>query len=219
MSMCLRYALNFNKRSGVCALLTKKTGKLQRLVEVESRQLQYFQIRNSVTSSAAANVINAIKPTVVFYARKFSSSPIPPVEEQVEETADIMDLKNVVKRLNKFAPTDLAESWDNVGLLVEPTPPHQVNTLFLTNDLTEEVLEEAIKKESNMILSYHPPIFVPLKRLTMRSEKERIIVKAIEKRIAIYAPHTSYDAVQGGVNDWLASGLGKIFITGLVSIW
>ncbi|XP_072033126.1 LOW QUALITY PROTEIN: NIF3-like protein 1 [Amphiura filiformis] len=118
-----------------------------------------------------------------------------------------MDLKNVVKKLNRFAPTTLAEDWDNVGLLVEPTPPHKVNTLFLTNDLTEEVLEEAVTKNADMILAYHPPIFSAMKRLTMRTEKERIIVKAIEKRIAIYSPHTSYDAVDGGVNDWLASGL------------
>ena len=120
-----------------------------------------------------------------------------------------MELKTVVRKLNKFAPTTLGESWDNVGLLVEPTPPHEVKTLFLTNDLTEEVLEEAIQKDANMILAYHPPIFSALKRLTMRNEKERIIVKAIEKRIAIYSPHTSYDAVEGGVNDWLASGLGN----------
>ena len=46
----------------------------------------------------------------------------------------------------------------------------------------------------------------------MRSEKERIVVKAVEKRIAIYSPHTGCDAVEGGVNDWLASGLGKLWL-------
>ncbi|XP_038056563.1 NIF3-like protein 1 [Patiria miniata] len=119
-----------------------------------------------------------------------------------------MDLKDVLCALDKFAPTSLAESWDNVGLLVEPTPPHHVKTMFLTNDLTEEVLTEAIDQKSDFILAYHPPIFAPLKRLTMRNTKERIIVRAIEKRIAIYSPHTCYDAVKGGVNDWLAEGLG-----------
>ena len=61
----------------------------------------------------------------------------------------------------------------------------------------------------NFIISYHPPIFVPLKRLTSAKFKERIIVKSIEQRIAVYSPHTAFDAVHGGVNDWLASGLGK----------
>ena len=121
-----------------------------------------------------------------------------------------MNLSDVLGGLEKFAPTSLAEGWDNVGLLVEPTPPHQVQTVFLTNDLTEEVLCEAIQERADFILSYHPPIFSGLKRLTMASTKERIIVKAIEKRIAIFSPHTSYDAVHGGVNDWLAEGLGKI---------
>ncbi len=60
----------------------------------------------------------------------------------------------------------------------------------------------------NMILSYHPPIFVPMKRLTQSSWKERIVVRCAENRVAIYSPHTSYDAVQGGVNDWLLKLFG-----------
>ncbi len=59
-----------------------------------------------------------------------------------------------------------------------------------------------------MILSYHPPIFVPMKRLTQSSWKERIVVRCAENRVAIYSPHTSYDAVQGGVNDWLLKPFG-----------
>jgi len=70
-------------------------------------------------------------------------------------------------------------------------------------------LEEAIKSESEMIISYHPPIFHPFKRLTTQNSKERIILKAIENKIAIYSPHTALDSVSGGVNDWLASGLGN----------
>eukprot|EP00058_Branchiostoma_floridae_P020393 XP_002605883.1 hypothetical protein BRAFLDRAFT_87445 [Branchiostoma floridae] len=117
------------------------------------------------------------------------------------------DLTKVVTVLNGFAPPSLAESWDNVGLLVEPSPPHEVSRMLLTNDLTEGVLAEAVHKKANFILSYHPPIFVPLKRLTQRSWKERIAVRCLENRIAVYSPHTAYDAVKGGVNDWLASGL------------
>ena len=120
-----------------------------------------------------------------------------------------MDLNKVVTKLNDFAPLQLAEKWDNVGLLVEPSLPHSVKSILLTNDLTERVVEEAIDKKVNMVISYHPPIFVPLKRLTSKSFKERIIVKMIENRIAVYSPHTAFDAVKNGVNDWLASGLGS----------
>ncbi|XP_067650696.1 NIF3-like protein 1 [Haliotis asinina] len=116
-----------------------------------------------------------------------------------------MELKKVVNILNEFANTSLAESWDNVGLLTEPSAPHSVRTILLTNDLTVPVLDEAIEKNADMILSYHPPIFSPLKRLTQKSWKEKLIVKCLEKRIAVYSPHTCYDALSGGVNDWLIS--------------
>ncbi|XP_067994368.1 NIF3-like protein 1 isoform X2 [Melanerpes formicivorus] len=119
-----------------------------------------------------------------------------------------MNLRDVVSALNDFASLSLAESWDNVGLLVEPSPPHTVNTLFLTNDLTEEVMEEAVQKKADLILSYHPPIFTPLKRVTWKTWKERLVVRALENRMGIYSPHTAYDAVPHGVNNWLTKGLG-----------
>uniref|UniRef100_A0ABM5EPJ1 NIF3-like protein 1 n=1 Tax=Pogona vitticeps TaxID=103695 RepID=A0ABM5EPJ1_9SAUR len=94
-----------------------------------------------------------------------------------------MDLKVLVSSLNDFASLSLAESWDNVGLLVEPSPPHPVSTLFLTNDLTEEVMEEALQKKADLILSYHPPIFQPLKRITWKTWKERLVIRALENRV------------------------------------
>ncbi|XP_042300054.1 NIF3-like protein 1 [Sceloporus undulatus] len=120
-----------------------------------------------------------------------------------------MDLKVLVSSLNEYALLSLAESWDNVGLLVEPSPPHTVSTLFLTNDLTEEVMEEALQKKADLILSYHPPIFQPLKRITWKTWKERLVIRALENRVGIYSPHTAYDAIPHGVNNWLAKGLGS----------
>ncbi|NWW60249.1 NIF3L protein, partial [Ifrita kowaldi] len=119
-----------------------------------------------------------------------------------------MNLRELVSALNDFASPALAESWDNVGLLVEPSPPHTVKTLFLTNDLTEEVMEEAVQKKADLVLSYHPPIFTPLKRVTWKTWKERLVVRALENRIGIYSPHTAYDAIPHGVNNWLTKGLG-----------
>ncbi|XP_017400720.1 NIF3-like protein 1 isoform X1 [Cebus imitator] len=119
-----------------------------------------------------------------------------------------MDLKALLSSLNDFASLSFAESWDNVGLLVEPSPPHTVNTLFLTNDLTEEVMEEVLQKKADLILSYHPPIFRPMKRVTWNTWKERLVIRALENRVAIYSPHTAYDAAPQGVNNWLAKGLG-----------
>uniref|UniRef100_A0A8C6N145 NIF3-like protein 1 n=1 Tax=Mus spicilegus TaxID=10103 RepID=A0A8C6N145_MUSSI len=119
-----------------------------------------------------------------------------------------MDLKALLSSLNDFASLSFAESWDNVGLLVEPSPPHTVNTLFLTNDLTEEVMDEALQKKADFILSYHPPIFRPMKHITWKTWKECLVIRALENRVAVYSPHTAYDAAPQGVNSWLAKGLG-----------
>ncbi|KAI0216902.1 NIF3-like protein 1 [Lamellibrachia satsuma] len=116
-----------------------------------------------------------------------------------------MQLNHVVKKLESFAANSLAAKWDNVGLLVEPSSPHTVSRMLLTNDLTEPVLDEAIRMKTDFILSYHPPIFAAVKRLLQSSWKERLLVKCIENRIAVFSPHTSYDALNGGVNDWLIS--------------
>lgn len=115
-------------------------------------------------------------------------------------------LKEVVNALNKLAPPNLAEVWDNVGLLVEPSSPDNVNRIMLTIDLTQSVLHEAVLNNAQLIVSYHPPIFHPLKALRASTHwKERIIVKCIENNIAVYSPHTALDAVKGGINDWLLS--------------
>ena len=106
-------------------------------------------------------------------------------------------LDNVVNKLDEHAPLSIAEGWDNVGLLLEPSSPHIVKHLFLTNDLTEGVLNEAVDKGVDMILSYHPPIFTSIKRITQNKWKNRLIVKCLENRVAIYSPHTSYDNVKG----------------------
>ena len=110
-----------------------------------------------------------------------------------------LPLEVVLEKLTGYASPSLAESWDNVGLLLEPSSPHVVQHVFLTNDLTEEVLEEAIDKRAGLIVSYHPPIFSSIKRITQDRWKDRLVVKCLENRIAIYSPHTSYDVVKGSL--------------------
>lgn len=85
----------------------------------------------------------------------------------------------------------------------------KVKKVMLTNDLTEAVYREACDWNANLIISYHPPIFAPMKKLVQSNWKDRIITGCIENRIAIYSPHTSYDALAGGVNDWLLQAFGE----------
>jgi dinuclear metal center YbgI/SA1388 family protein len=119
-----------------------------------------------------------------------------------------MDLKQVVKRLEEYAPLNIACDWDNVGLLVEPSGELRIERVLVTNDLTEPVLNEAIEKRIQMIISYHPFIFNPLKRLTQADWKQRLILRCIEKRIAVYSPHTTWDSIDGGINDWILKAFG-----------
>ncbi len=125
-----------------------------------------------------------------------------------------MECARFVKILDRIFKIPLAEQWDNVGLLMQPSSAFKVKRICLTNDLTESVLDEAISMGSNFIISYHPPIFRPLKRLTQNSWKERIVIKCLEHKIAVYSPHTALDGVSGGINDWLLSPFGKLYYKG-----
>lgn len=114
-------------------------------------------------------------------------------------------LTDVTEALERIAPLKLAAEWDNVGLLVEPTSPPAIERILLTIDLTMAVLEEAVERGAGMIVAYHPPIFQPLRRLVGGS----VAVRLLERGIAVYSPHTALDAAPGGVNDWLAEGIGE----------
>lgn len=124
-----------------------------------------------------------------------------------------MELKEILQVLEQLAPLSLAESWDNVGLLVEPSKLRPIKTILLTNDLTDAVMEEAEALSCDLIVSYHPPLFRPVKRLVQKDWKQRLAIRAVEAGIAIFSPHTSWDSVKGGVNDWLIGGLGSGHVT------
>ncbi|KAJ3025419.1 UNVERIFIED_CONTAM: hypothetical protein HDU68_007186 [Siphonaria sp. JEL0065] len=112
---------------------------------------------------------------------------------------------------NRIAPQGFAEAWDNVGLLVEaPLPRAAASKVFLTIDLTLETVNEAISDPSvGVIVAYHPPIFSGLKRLTLSDVKQKIVLLCAAHGISVLSPHTSLDIASGGINDWLATGLGE----------
>ncbi|MAX26636.1 MAG: Nif3-like dinuclear metal center hexameric protein [Phycisphaeraceae bacterium] len=119
-----------------------------------------------------------------------------------------MKMDQLTAIFNEIAPIHMAEDWDNVGLLVGNSTAN-VRKALICIDLTEAVLEEAIAVKANLIVAYHPPIFKALKTVTDDETKSRIVLRAIEKKIAIYSPHTALDAAENGVNDWLTEPFGK----------
>lgn len=119
-------------------------------------------------------------------------------------------LAEVLALLERLAPLELSEEWDNTGLLLEPpsAAARAVERAFLCIDLSELVLEEAIERGADLLIPYHPPIFRGLKRLRARSPEERVLLRALEAGLAVYSPHTALDAAEGGMNDWLARAFG-----------
>ncbi|HLO41385.1 MAG TPA: Nif3-like dinuclear metal center hexameric protein [Phycisphaerales bacterium] len=128
-----------------------------------------------------------------------------------------MHVKNLIDALQTIAPLELAEPWDKVGLQLGRTSRPIDGPILLTIDLTEPVLEEALAARASAIIAYHPPIWEPLRRITDATPKERILARAIQADIAVYAPHTSLDNAPGCMTDWLCEGVSGSTATGRIA--
>jgi len=120
-----------------------------------------------------------------------------------------MTIKDITNHLEELAPLHYAEDFDNVGLLVGSYTT-KVTGLLVTIDTLENVVDEAIEKKCNLIVSFHPIIFSGLKKLNGTTYVERVVMKAIQHNIAIYAIHTALDNSFKGVSAKMAEILGLI---------
>ena len=120
-------------------------------------------------------------------------------------------LAEVIALLERLAPLELSEDWDNTGLLLEPLAAavRPIERAFLCIDLDEIVLDEAIERGADLLIAYHPPLFRGLKRLRARSPEERVLLRALDAGLPVYSPHTALDAASDGVNDWLGRAFGS----------
>ena len=114
----------------------------------------------------------------------------------------------VVDALEHYAPLPLQEGYDNAGLQVGLTEAVEVSGALLCLDVTEDVVDEAIRKGCNLIVSHHPLIFRKLARISDENYVQRTVRKAIKNDIAIVSMHTNMDAATGGVNFKIAEKLG-----------
>lgn len=120
-----------------------------------------------------------------------------------------MIVNNIIEYLEARFPKTDAEDFDlpRIGFCVG-NKNIEVKNIMLSLDLTMEVLDEAIAKECNMIITHHPFIWNPLYKFMFDDEKTKIIKKLLNNEISLYSMHTNLDVALGGVNDTLAEMLG-----------
>lgn len=122
---------------------------------------------------------------------------------KAKKTVTVGDIAALIE---EFAPKSLQESYDNTGLQIGD-PAMGVTAALLCLDVTEEILEEAIQRQCNLIITHHPLIFKGLKSITGRTPIERIAAQAIRSNIAIYSAHTNLDSAWEGVSHEMAHAL------------
>jgi len=114
-----------------------------------------------------------------------------------------MKLKELVSFLDSAIPLAFQEGYDNAGLQIG-LPEKNIDKVLITLDVTEEVVEEALKDGCDVIVSHHPLIFKEIKSLSGKSMAERILFKAIKNDIAVYSAHTNLDVMDFGVSRKMA---------------
>lgn len=115
-------------------------------------------------------------------------------------------LSQIIEKMEKFAPTSIAEDWDPIGLSFG-TKNKKIKKVLVALDLDPNTLEEAILNQADLVLTHHPLIFKPVATLNGEDAKRRMFIRLIQEEIAVYSAHTNLDVVSGGMNDWLAEAL------------
>jgi dinuclear metal center YbgI/SA1388 family protein len=118
-----------------------------------------------------------------------------------------MTTGDIVKVLEEFAPLRLQEDYDNAGLILG-NRDDEIDKALLCLDVTESVLDEAIRKGCGLIISHHPLLLRGIKKITGENPVERLLLKAIKNDLSLYAVHTNIDSIIHGVNGYLARILG-----------
>ena len=116
-------------------------------------------------------------------------------------------VQDIFQTLCRTAPLELQMDFDNSGFLLGyGNAP--VTKALLALDVTDAVIDEAIREKAELIISHHPLIFHPLRTITNNTPEGRRVLRLIENRIAVISMHTNLDIAEGGVNDVLMAALG-----------
>lgn len=118
-----------------------------------------------------------------------------------------MKIREITAAIEEFAPLYMQEDFDNAGIQVGDLNA-EITGIVLCTDVREDIVDEAIERGANLVISHHPLIFHPLKKIASRSYIEKIVAKAIKNDITIYCAHTNMDNARGGVSFKMAEKLG-----------
>lgn len=117
-----------------------------------------------------------------------------------------MRIRDVTQILEDWFPLSLAESWDNVGLIVGDRT-RTVERIMTCLSVTAESAEEAIREKADLIVSHHPILFRKVRSLTSDGP-ERVVYSLMRAGISVYSPHTAFDGASGGINEQIAERMG-----------
>lgn len=115
----------------------------------------------------------------------------------------MMKLYDFINELNCVIPPEIAEEWDNCGFQVN-TGDKDVENVLVALEITDDVIEEAIEKKCDLIITHHPMLFNGVKSVDVRNATGRYIEKLIVNQIPVFSCHTNFDICDGGNNDYLA---------------
>lgn len=120
-----------------------------------------------------------------------------------------MILQDLMKTLETLAPLHLAESWDNVGLLLGD-PSTEIRNVMTCLTITSEVVQEAISQKADVIVAHHPILFRPTKSIRADRPGSDLVWRLARSGVSVISHHTGWDSAEGGANDYIASGLGLV---------
>jgi len=112
----------------------------------------------------------------------------------------------IIQLMGQIAPASLAEDWDNVGLQVG-NPAQDVKNVLIALDFNQKVLQEAIEKDCDLIITHHPFIFKGIKSVNTQNQSGKLIYKLIKNNISLFSAHTNLDIAEDGLNDYLIKKL------------
>jgi dinuclear metal center YbgI/SA1388 family protein len=117
-----------------------------------------------------------------------------------------VEVRDVLNFMREFAPQTLAESWDNVGLLIgrEDRSAERVMTCLT---LSPDVAAEAIERKANLVITHHPVLFRGVQQVTHATAEGAMLLGLIENGVSVFSPHTCYDSAESGINRQLAESL------------